>query len=113
MKSNGRAFEPLTIRYLNGKGSEQLKADAVIDSTGTWFSPSPAGADGLPAVGEKELHERDAYGMPDVLGRDRARYAGRTVAVLGAGHSAVENDASAMGFGRAMPAPMARITAIM
>jgi hypothetical protein len=27
--------------------------------------------------------------MPDVLGRDRARYAGRTVAVLGAGHSAV------------------------
>src|SRR5204862_8022256 len=30
-----------------------------------------------------------AYGMPDMLGRDRARYAGRTVAVLGAGHSAV------------------------
>ncbi|WP_300785123.1 FAD-dependent oxidoreductase [Enhydrobacter sp.] len=89
MKSNGRAFEPFTIRYLNGKGSEQLKADAVIDSTGTWFWPSPAGADGLPAVGEKELHERIAYGMPDVLGRERARYAGRAVAVLGAGHSAV------------------------
>ena len=27
--------------------------------------------------------------MPDVLGRDRARYAGKTVAVLGAGHSAI------------------------
>jgi hypothetical protein len=27
--------------------------------------------------------------MPDVLGKDRARYAGKTVAVLGAGHSAV------------------------
>ena len=27
--------------------------------------------------------------MPDVLGRDRARYAGRSVAVLGAGHSAI------------------------
>ena len=27
--------------------------------------------------------------MPDVLGRDRQRYAGKTVAVLGAGHSAV------------------------
>ena len=27
--------------------------------------------------------------MPDVLGRDRPRYAGRCVAVLGAGHSAV------------------------
>src|SRR5260221_13259406 len=30
-----------------------------------------------------------SYGMCDVLGGDRARYAGKTVAVLGAGHSAV------------------------
>src|SRR6185437_5462798 len=43
MKSNGRAFEPFTIRYQNGKGPEQLKADAVIDASGTWFSPNPAG----------------------------------------------------------------------
>jgi thioredoxin reductase len=89
MKSNGRAFEPFTIRYQNGKGPEQLKADAVIDATGTWFSPNPAGADGLPAIGEREAQERISYGMPDVLGRERARYAGRTVAVLGAGHSAI------------------------
>ena len=32
MKSNGRAFEPFTIRYRNGKGPESLKADAVIDA---------------------------------------------------------------------------------
>ncbi len=94
MKSNGRAFEPFAIRYQNGQasrkgGPEQLKADAVIDATGTWFSPNPAGADGLPAIGEREMQERIAYGMPDVLGRERARYAGRTVAVLGAGHSAI------------------------
>ena len=89
MKSNGRAFEPFTIRYQNGKGPEQLKADAVIDATGTWFSPNPAGADGLPAIGEREAHDRIAYGMPDVLGRERGRYAGRTVAVLGSGHSAI------------------------
>jgi hypothetical protein len=89
MKSNGRAFEPFTIRYQNGKGPEQLKADAVIDATGTWFSPNPAGADGLPALGEREAQDRIAYGMPDALGRERARYAGRTVAVLGSGHSAI------------------------
>ncbi len=89
MKSNGRTFEPFSIRYQNGKGSGSLEADAVIDATGTWFSPNPAGADGLPAIGERELQDRIAYGMPDVLGRDRARYAGRTVAVLGAGHSAI------------------------
>lgn len=89
MKSNGRAFEPFTVRYQNGKGPEQLKADAVIDATGTWFSPNPAGADGLPAIGEREVQDRVAYGMPDVLGRERGRYAGRTVAVLGSGHSAI------------------------
>jgi thioredoxin reductase len=89
MKSNGRALEPFTIRYQNGKGPEQLKADAVIDATGTWFSPNPAGVDGLPAIGEREMQDRIAYGMPDVLGRERGRYAGRTVAVLGAGHSAI------------------------
>jgi thioredoxin reductase len=89
MKSNGRAFEPFTIRYKNGKGPEQLQADAVIDASGTWFSPSPAGVDGLPALGEEDLGKYIAYGMPDVLGVERNRYAGKVVAVLGAGHSAV------------------------
>ena len=62
----------------------------MIDATGTWFAPGPAGAGGLPAIGEDEAGQAHvAYGMPDVLGRDRARYAGKAVAVLGAGHSAI------------------------
>jgi thioredoxin reductase len=89
MKSNGRAFEPFSIRYQNGKGPERLEADAVIDASGTWFSPNPAGVDGLPALGETADHPQIAHGMPDVMGRERARYAGKTVAVLGAGHSAI------------------------
>lgn len=89
VKSKGREAAPFQIRYQNGKGPETLKADAVIDTSGTWFSPSPAGANGLPAIGERELARRITYGMPDVLGTDRARYAGKTVAVLGAGHSAI------------------------
>jgi hypothetical protein len=60
----------------------------VIDVSGTWNSPNPAGANGLPAIGEGGTSPRIAYGMPDVLGRDRARYEGRAVAVVGAGHSA-------------------------
>ena len=52
-------------------------------------SPNGAGANGLAAIGEAEARDRIAYGMPDVLGRDRARYAGKTVAVLGGGHSAI------------------------
>ncbi len=71
------------------KAPRVVKADAVIDASGTWHSPNPAGANGLPAIGETQAADRIAYGMPDVLGKDRARYAGKTVAVLGAGHSAI------------------------
>lgn len=88
-KSKGREAAPFEIRYQNGKGPERLVADAVVDASGTWFSPNPAGNNGLPALGERDVPTHVAYAMPDVLGRDRARYAGRTVAVLGAGHSAI------------------------
>jgi hypothetical protein len=89
VKSKGRASAPFELRYRNGKGPQRLEADAVIDASGTWFSPNPSGSNGLPAIGEPELRDRIAYAMPDVLGRDQARYAGKTVAVLGAGHSAL------------------------
>ncbi|TAI65806.1 NAD(P)-binding domain-containing protein [Bradyrhizobium sp. Leo170] len=88
-RTKGREAAPFEIRYQNGKGPETLRADAVIDASGTWFSPNPAGANGLPAIGEREAQAKIAYGMPDVLGKDRDRYAGKAVAVLGAGHSAI------------------------
>jgi len=89
VKTNGRAAAPFEIRYHNGTGPKTMLAAAVIDASGTWFSPNPAGANGLPAFGEHELSSRIAYGMPDVAGTARARYLGKTVAVLGAGHSAI------------------------
>jgi thioredoxin reductase len=89
LKTKGREAAPFEIRYQNGQGPKVLKADAVIDISGTWQSPNPAGANGLFAIGERQAADRIAYGMPDVLGKDRARYVGKTVAVLGAGHSAI------------------------
>ncbi|MDP2331479.1 MAG: NAD(P)-binding domain-containing protein [Reyranella sp.] len=89
LKSKGRETAPFELRYQNGQGPKSMRADAVIDASGTWHSPNPAGANGLPAIGESQAADRIAYGMPDVLGKDRARYAGKTVAVLGAGHSAI------------------------
>jgi Pyridine nucleotide-disulphide oxidoreductase len=88
-KTRGRDKAPFEIRYQNGKGPETLRAGAVIDASGTWSSPNPAGANGLPATGECGAQSGISYGMPDVLGRDRARFAGKAVAVLGAGHSAI------------------------
>lgn len=89
LKSKGRETAPFEIRYQNGHGPKIVSADAIIDASGTWHSPNPAGANGLPAIGEPQAAARIAYGMPDVLGKERSRYAGRTVAVLGAGHSAI------------------------
>jgi hypothetical protein len=89
LKTKGRGEAPFELRYQNGQGPKSVRADAVIDASGTWFSPNPGGANGLPAFGERENAVSIAYSMPDVLGKDRARYAGKTIAVLGAGHSAV------------------------
>lgn len=86
VKSAGRDNAPFEIRLADGG---TVEAQAVIDASGTWSRPGPAGASGLPARGEAESSARIAYGMPDVLGAARARYAGRRVAVLGAGHSAL------------------------
>ncbi|WP_316182960.1 NAD(P)-binding domain-containing protein [Bradyrhizobium sp. SZCCHNRI1009] len=88
-RSKGRADAPFEIRAHNGKGEAALQADAVIDASGAWFSPNPAGQGGLPALGEAAHAARIAYAMPDVRGAQRSRYAGKTVAVLGAGHSAI------------------------
>ena len=88
-KTKGRESAPFEIRYQNGRGPETLRADAVIDTSGTWSTPNPAGANGLAAIGEREVIHHIAYAMPDIRGAQHSRYAGKTVAVLGAGHSAI------------------------
>jgi len=89
VQTAGRENAPFEIRYQNGKGTSTLHADAVVNASGTWDWPNPAGANGLAAIGEAANAKRIAYGAPDVLGAQRARYANRIVAVVGAGHSAV------------------------
>lgn len=91
VKSKGRDEAPFVIRCATPEGVRQFRAWAVIDASGTWGKPNPLGANGLPAVGEPENAERIQYGMPDILGRYRARYAGKRVLVAGAGHSAAGN----------------------
>ena len=88
-KTKGRESAPFEIRYQNGKGPETLRVDAIIDTSGTWSTPNPAGVSGLPAIGERDLAAHITYAMPDIRGAQRLRYAGKTVAVLGAGHSAI------------------------
>jgi thioredoxin reductase len=88
VKTRGREGAPFLIRAETADGPRQYLASAVIDATGTWSHPNPLGADGIPALGEATLAGRIDYGMPDVLGAARERFAGRRVLVAGAGHSA-------------------------
>jgi hypothetical protein len=87
VRTAGRDGAPFLLRLSDGT---ELLARAVIDASGTWRSPNPLGGNGLPAYGENEARDagRVFYGMPDVVGRLRARFANRSVAVAGAGHSA-------------------------
>jgi hypothetical protein len=85
-----RERRPFELRVkTNGGGERTDLARAVIDASGTWHNPNPLGANGLRAAGERELRARIAYGMPDIMSRHRDRYAGKSVAVVGAGYSAI------------------------
>jgi hypothetical protein len=88
MKTAWRDEAPFEVRVETAAGEVSLMARAVIDASGTYSTPNPLGANGLPAIGEAAARERIFYGIPDVLGADRRRYAGRSVAVVGSGHSA-------------------------
>lgn len=90
LSSDGRERRPFLIRWRDGRGGEgRVRARAVIDASGTWFSPNPMGVDGFPVPGEREAADRIAYGIPDVSGAERARYAGVRTLVVGSGHSAI------------------------
>ena len=88
LQRNGmRADAPFVLQVAAPSGEvEEVEASAVLDCSGTWGSPNPVGAHGLPAPGEPG---RVTTGIPDVLGADRAAYAGRRTLVVGAGHSAM------------------------
>ncbi|MFF5393199.1 NAD(P)-binding domain-containing protein [Streptomyces sp. NPDC013012] len=85
-----RATQPFTVHVTHADGREErLFARAVIDASGTWATPSPAGASGLPALGEKAAADRITYRVPDLTDPvARARYAGKRTAVIGSGASA-------------------------
>lgn len=88
MKTPGRDEAPFVVRVSQSGVEQEILAKAVIDASGTYTRPNPLGGNGVPAIGEATCADRIVYGIPDVLGTDRARYAGRRVMVVGSGHSA-------------------------
>jgi len=88
MKTQGRSAAPFLLRVAGPVGQQDVLASAVIDASGTYLTPNWMGAHGIPALGEIENAAHIAYGIPEVLGRARSRYANKRVLVVGGGHSA-------------------------
>lgn len=98
-----RDAAPFVLHVETDEGVDVVEARAVIDCSGTWHAPNPAGGHGLPAPGEAAHAARIAYGIPDILGRERATYARRETLVVGAGHSAMNAVLDLVELARAEP----------
>ncbi len=88
-RSAGRETTPFLLRLRDGEGTiTELTTRAVIDASGTYANPNSLSSNGLEPLGLAEAAPFVSHALPDVLGTERARFAGKHTAVVGAGHSA-------------------------
>src|SRR6185503_4293737 len=83
-----RGRRPFRLLLSDASGREWTEtADVVIDSTGTSGHPNTLGDAGIYAPGERALAGEIRRDIPD-FASEAAGWAGKTVLLAGAGHSA-------------------------
>lgn len=88
-RSTGRVSTPFALRITGSDGSvSEVTARAVIDASGTYRTTNSLGSNGLDPLGMEEVADHVVHALPDVMGADRAQFAGKHITVVGAGHSA-------------------------
>ena len=101
--SDGRARRPFRLLVADRDGEERVElADVVIDCTGTYGNPNRLGDGGIPAAGEAAFEDRIVRSLPDVT-REAPEWAGRTILLTGAGHSAQTAARELAAFARGAP----------
>jgi thioredoxin reductase len=89
MVSSGRDGQPFVVHVVGATGESRVTARAVVDASGTWGAPGPAGSDGLPALGEITAAERGLVSYRPPTPAEVAALVGAHVVVIGSGHSAM------------------------
>lgn len=83
-----RAARPFRLLVSDGAGSEWLEsADAVLDCSGSYAVANAMGDGGIPAPGELAAEAFVDNRIPD-FAADEDRWRGKTILLVGAGHSA-------------------------
>ncbi|MDO8337712.1 MAG: NAD(P)-binding domain-containing protein [Microcella sp.] len=86
----GRDAAPFVVHVRRADGTEErIVATAVIDASGSWATPNPAGADGLPALGETAAAAEGLVSYRIPTPDEVASLAGAHTVVVGNGHSAL------------------------
>jgi len=88
MKSLNREKQPFEIYVERNHDIEIVEARSIIDATGTWGNPNPSTSNGVWLNSEKQCENHIEYGIPDIT-KSVKRYANKTVAVIGGGHTAI------------------------
>lgn len=86
-----RAESPFRLLLQDDRGREKVAhADLLVDASGITDRPAWVGRGGIPAPGEASLRASDRLRtrLPDLLGAERERFAGRRVLLVGSGYSA-------------------------
>src|SRR4029077_15372604 len=83
-----RGRRPFRLIVAGPDGRERAESAAiVIDATGTYDNPNHLGDGGIPAPGEGSADGAIRRSIPD-FAREAADWAGKTILLAGAGHSA-------------------------
>jgi cation diffusion facilitator CzcD-associated flavoprotein CzcO len=98
-----RAARPFRLLVARPDGGEEIvRADVVIDATGTYGNPNRLGDGGIDAVNERAFEDRIDRTLPQFASHPQL-WAGRTILLTGSGHSAQTAARALAAFARDAP----------